>query len=250
MDALTSAAAAGMRSRLESLEMIANNLANASTAGFKADREFRGLYTSLEAAAAAERGISPYAGTLPVIDSQWTDLSQGTTAPTSNPLDLALEGRGFFVAGERGDTLLTRNGSFRLSADGTLVTAEGYAVRASGGGKIQLAAARPFVVSPDGTVVQEGQPVGRIELVDPGSPASIRKRGHNYFQLIDPQGSLKAASGAKVAQGRLEAANFAPAEAGVRLIEVLRQFEMLQKALALGGEMNRRSVEEVARVNT
>jgi flagellar basal body rod protein FlgG len=105
-------------------------------------------------------------------------------------------------------------------------------------------------VSPDGSVVQEGQQVGRLELVDPGSPASIRKRGHNYFQLVNPQGALQAARDVKVAQGRLETANLAPAEAGVRLIEVLRQFEMLQKALSLGGEMNRRSVEEVARVNT
>ena len=239
-----------MRARLESLEMLANNIANASTAGFKADREFRGLYTSIEAAEAAQSGFSPRADAYPVIDSQWTDLSQGTVTPTGNPLDLALEGSGFFVVDTKTGPLLTRNGSFHLSQDGTITSPEGHPLRASGGGTLRIDPSRPFVVSPEGAVVQDGQQIGRVELVDPGSPASIRRRGHNYFQLTDPKGALKTAEAARVDQGRLEAANVSPAQAAVRLVEVLRQFEMLQKALTIGGEMNRRSVEEVARVNT
>jgi flagellar basal-body rod protein FlgF len=250
MDSLTSAAASGMRSRLESLEMLANNIANASTAGFKADGEFRGLYTSIEAAEAAQSGFSPRADAYPVIDSQWTDLSQGTVMPTGNPLDLALEGPGFFVVDTKTGPLLTRNGSFRVAPDGTITSPEGHPLRTIGGKTLRIDSNRPFVVSPVGTVVQDGQEIGKLELVDPGSSASIRRRGHNYFQLTDPKGALKTADAARVNQGRLEAANVSPAQAAVRLVEVLRQFEMLQKALTIGGEMNRRGIEEVTRVST
>src|ERR1700719_1069785 len=87
MDPLISAAASGIRARLESLDMLANNIANSSAPGFKADREFYGLYLSAEAAD-SPIGTSPT--TLPVIERQWTDFAQGSLMPTGNPLDLAL----------------------------------------------------------------------------------------------------------------------------------------------------------------
>jgi flagellar hook-basal body protein len=95
MDALTAAAASGIRARIESLDMLANNLANASAAGFKSDSESYGLYVSAEAADSPE-GTNP--AILPVIQSRWTDFSQGALLPTSNSTDLALSGKGFFVA--------------------------------------------------------------------------------------------------------------------------------------------------------
>ena len=126
MDPLTSVAASGLRARMESLDLLANNVANASTGGYKADREFYSLYVSPDAQADPS-------STMPVIERPWTDLSQGTLQPTGNSLDLALSGKGFFsVAGPHG-TLYTRNGSFRLSPDGQLVTAEGYPVNGAGG---------------------------------------------------------------------------------------------------------------------
>jgi flagellar basal body rod protein FlgG len=81
MDALTIAAAGGMQSRMESLELLANNLANAATSGYKSDREFYSLYTSPHSS--GEK-------TQPVIEREWTDFRQGVLAPTGNPLDQAL----------------------------------------------------------------------------------------------------------------------------------------------------------------
>src|SRR5215213_8626224 len=91
MDALSVSAASGMRSRMEALDLLANNIANSSTTGYKADREFYNLYVAPEA---MDTGEMPT--TAPVVERHWTDFSQGTTSPTGNSLDLALSGKGFF----------------------------------------------------------------------------------------------------------------------------------------------------------
>src|ERR1700758_5179085 len=106
MDSLTAIAASGLRARMESLDLLANNVANASTGGYKADREFYSLYVAPEAQG------SDAASTMPVIERPWTDLSQGLLQPTGNPLDLALSGNGFFTVQGPGGPLYTRNGGF------------------------------------------------------------------------------------------------------------------------------------------
>lgn len=241
MDALTISAASGMRARMESLEMLANNLANAATGGFKGDREFYSLYISPE----AQDGAASPAETLPVVERHWTDLSPGTLRATGNQLDVALTGAGFFAVDGPSGPLYTRNGGFRLAGDGTLIAAGGYPVRNAGGGRLRLDAALPVSIGPDGTVRQREQVVGRIEIVDFASPAVLAKQGNNYFRAAP--GAQPAASSAQVHQGSLEDSNVSAPEAAVRLVALMRQFEMLQKAVAVGGEMNRRAVEEVAR---
>jgi flagellar basal-body rod protein FlgG len=86
-----------------------------------------------------------------------------------------------------------------------------------------------------------------MELADFEKQSALQKREGNYFQLIDPRTPSRNAT-AEVLQGRLEAANVGTAETAVRLVGVMRQFEMLQRAITIGGEMNRRSIEEVAKV--
>ncbi len=249
MDGITTAAASGMRARMEALEMLANNLANAATAGYKTDRESYSLYVAPEAMADALNGFGPMPSTLPLVERHWTDFTQGALTPTGNPLDLAISGNGFFaVQGPQGP-LYTRNGGFRLSAAGVLTTADGYAVRAAGGNTIQAQGPEPLEISPEGEVRQNGQSLGRLEIVSFDRPEAIEKLGKNYFRALDPQAPPRAAAGFRIHQGKLENSNVGTPESAVRLINILRQFEMLQKAIALGAEMNRRAVEEVARVN-
>ena len=236
MDALTVSAASGLRARMESLDLLANNMANAGTAGYKADREFYNLYLAPEAAG----NEAPV--TLPVIERQWTDFSTGTLRSTGNDLDLALSSKGFFAVNGPSGTLYTRNGSFQVSG-GNLVTTEGYPVRLAGGGALQFDPSRPLEVAADGSVKQNGQALGQLEIVDFSDPAAAVKVGRNYFR-----GPAKAAGVAQVQQGKLEDSNANPAESAVRLVSVMRQFEMLQKAVSMGGEMNRRAIEEVAKV--
>ena len=228
---------------MESLDMLANNIANASTSGYKADREFYSLYAAPEAA-----GVISGPDTLPLIERPWTDFSQGELRPTGNPLDVALVGKGFVSVDGTGGPLYTRDGSFRVSAGGQLVTAEGYAVRGVDGNPIELSSSAPVEISPDGTVVQDGQTAGQIAVVDFADPAGLSKQGHNYFRPA-PELSAAPASAYEVQQGKLENSNASNAEGAIRLVSVMRQFEMLQKAAALGSEMNRKAVEEVARVS-
>ena len=241
---MTAIAASGLRARMESLELLANNIANASTGGYKADREFYSLYIAPEA------GGSDPLSTMPVIEKPWIDLSQGVVHTTGNPLDLALSGKGFFaVEGPQGP-LYTRNGSFHLAAGGKLVNSDGYAVLPSGGAALTLEDARPIEFSSDGTIRQDGKIVGQLAIADFTSTAGLAKQGNNYLRVTDPAVKPAVPSGTSVEQGRLEASNTGSAEAAVRLVSVMRQFEMLQKAVSLGAEMNRRAIEEVAKVGS
>jgi flagellar basal-body rod protein FlgF len=242
MDLLTAMAASGMRARMETLDMIANNLANTGTAGYKADREFYALYLSASAAAAEP----PSTARMPLVERAWTDHSQGVLTSTGNPLDLAITGKGFFTVDGAGERLYTRNGSFRLTAGGTLVTQDGKAVLDRNGKPIQLDPSVSFQITADGTVHQNGTEIAQLQVVDFRTPAALGKREAGYFQLLDRAETPVAASG-EIQQGYIEASNVGAAETAVRLVSVMRQFEMLQKAMALGGEMHRRALEEVAK---
>lgn len=241
MDALIAAAASGMRSRAESLDLLANNLANSTSAGYKADSEFYGVYTSAEQEAGSGRTE------LPVVDRHWTDLSQGVLTGTGNPLDFGIAGQGFFAVNTPGGPLYTRNGSFRLTPGGELQTADGYAVRSKTGVPLRFDPNRPIEATPEGILRQDGRNIGQLEIVQFEPAAAVAKKGHTYFQITRP-GVKPAASQAVVIQGKLEAANVNTPETAVRLVSIMRQFETLQHALNLGGDMNRHAVEEVARV--
>jgi flagellar basal-body rod protein FlgF len=225
--------------------MLANNLANASTAGFKTDRESYGIYLSEEAAGSSE-GTNP--AVLPVIQNRWTDFSQGALRPTGNSTDLALNGNGFFVASTGSGLLYTRDGTFRLSREGQLETQEGYPIQSSAGKPIVLDSTKTFEVTPQGEVRQGTQVVAQIAVVDFENPATLSKRGGNYFQSSLYPDSPPAGARAEIQQGKIEAANSESARSAAGLVSILRQFESLQKALTIGADMNRRVVEEVAKV--
>jgi flagellar basal-body rod protein FlgG len=245
MDPLTMTAAGGMRARMQSLDLLANNLANADTSGYKTDREFYNLYLD-SAQNSADAGD---ATTMPVIERNYTDYSQGAMKVTSSPLDLALEGRGFFaVDSPGGNVSYTRNGAFRLSADGSLVTSDGLTVRstAKDGAPIRIDASQPFTVTADGVVHQRGNAVGQIAIVDFKDSAGLAKQGNTMFTA--DRAAQPEPAPAQVHQGTLETSNVGSAESSVRLINVMRQFDNLQKAVRLGDEMNRQALQEVARV--
>ncbi|MDQ2898819.1 MAG: flagellar basal-body rod protein FlgF [Acidobacteriota bacterium] len=241
MDAISISAASGMRARMESLDMLANNIANVNTGGYKMDHEFYGLYVSPDAADSPD--------TLPVIEKPWTDHAQGVLRSTGNPLDFALSGKGFFTVNGPKGALYTRNGNFQLSSAGILTTPDGYPVRTADGKTVRTQSTSPIEVSTDGSIRQEGQSLGQLDVVGFKDSAALNKQGNNYFYKIDPKTRAVAAT-AEVKQGHLEDSNVGPADAAVRLVSVMRQFEMLNKAMTLGVEMNKRAIEEVARVGS
>lgn len=246
MDNLTIAASSGIRSRMQSLDLLANNLANSATAGYKRDQEFYGLYTSMNAAGTDEIPAS----TLPVVQKQWTDFSPGTLQVTGNSQDVALVGKGFFVVNGPGGPLYTRNGNLQLLGSGELATAEGFPLRGTDGNTIHVGSGKPIDISSDGTVLQGGQTVGKLAVVNFPSLAPLEKLAGTCFQNTDPANAPAAATNVEVQQGKLEASNVPVAEAAMRLVGVMRQFEMLQKAVGISTEMDTKTIQEVARVGS
>ena len=246
MDNLTIAAASGIHSRMQSLDLLANNLANAATSGFKRDQEFYGLYASQD----AEGPDGTPAATLPVVQSQWTDFSQGTLQVTNNPLDVALTGRGFFVVNGTNGPLYTRNGNLQVLPSGELATAEGLSLRGVDGKTITVNNRAPIEITSDGTVNQGGQAAGQLAVVDFKSLTSVQKVGGSCFQNTDTTNPAVVATAVQVQQGKIESSNVPVADAAMRLVGVMRQFEMLQKAIGISTDMDTKSIQEVARVGS
>ncbi|MEO5922880.1 MAG: flagellar hook basal-body protein [Bryobacteraceae bacterium] len=236
MDPLLITAASGMKARMESLDMLANNMANTGTNGFKADREFYSLFHQ----------------ELPLVEKRWTDFSQGTVLPTGNPLDLALDGKGFFALNSPAGVVYSRNGSFQVSGSNQLATAEGYTLRntRNNGQPIPVDPLRPIDIDRAGIVKQNGQEIGQIEIGGfADATTELSKLGSGYFARLGPAAPSGTAPEAVVKQGAVEQSNVPVTDGAVRLISVMRQFEMLQRAMSVGAEMNKRAIDEVARAS-
>ena len=109
----------------------------------------------------------------------------------------------------------------------------------------------PLIVGADGTVSQNGAPLGQLELVDFADPNLLDKASNANFSNPDPQTiKSQAAANAQVAQGKLESSNASPTESAARLVMLMRNFEMLQKAIKIGGDMNSEAIQEVAKVGS
>lgn len=245
MDNLSIAAVSGLQSRITSLDLLANNLANSATSGYKTDRESYSTYSSDD----SNNGVDGGAGTaLPVVEKQWTDFSVGNIESTGNPLDAALVGNGFFTVNGPKGTLYTRNGAFKVLSSGVLANSDGYALRSTSGGTISVSPGQQINITREGVVQQEGQSAGQLDIEDFKSYDSLQKAGSASFQNTDPKVTPIAASNVDVQQGKLENSNVPVASAAMRLVSIMRQFEMLQKAVGISTEMDTKSIQEVARV--
>lgn len=249
MDPLMISAASGMKARMESLDMLANNIANTGTSGFKSDREFYNIYASEEATGASADGAHPAVTDSPVIERHWTDFSQGTLVSTGNSLDLGISGSGFFVVDGPSGPIYTRSGNFKLAKDGQIVTQQGYVVhvKTPDGAPLKLDPTAAVEIDKDGTIHQNGISPGQIQMADFDQPSALGKLGSTYFLMSDPK-SLKTAN-LEIQQGALESSNVPVADAAVKLVSVMRQFEMLQRAISIGSDMSRQAIEDVAKVS-
>ncbi|HLJ47626.1 MAG TPA: flagellar hook basal-body protein [Bryobacteraceae bacterium] len=245
MDPISVMAAGGIRTRMQTLDLLANNLANAATSGYKGDKEFYSLFSSKSAEAGDDDGYLPK---LPSVDHHWTDFSQGLLETTGNPLDMALSGDGFFTINGPSGPLYTRNGGFQRSATGTLITSEGYPVASLGGGTITLDPALQVEITREGIIKQGGADVGQLAIATFPNTNVLSKQGNSYFKNTDPKVTPTQSTTTEVNQGRLEASNIKTSDVAVHLVGVMRQFEMLHKAVSLTTDMDKKAVEEVARV--
>jgi flagellar basal body rod protein FlgG len=242
MDQISVMAAAGMQARMQSLDLVANNLANSSTSGYKTDGEFYTLFTS---EAAGEDASGP--SSIPMIQRQWTDFAQGILEPTNNPLDFGLSGKGFYVVQGPSGPLYTRNGNFRFSKEGALVTNEGYPLLQQNGQPFKANTALKLDVARNGDVSQNGNSLGSIKLAEFQTPTALTKYGANYFTNTTGQEPVDA-TGAQIYQGKIESSNVSASHGAVRIVGLSRQFEMMQKAISISNDMGKQAIEQVAKV--
>jgi flagellar basal-body rod protein FlgF len=229
-------ALAGNLSAMRRLDVISNNLANASTSGYKADRlEFEAVLGN-----AKDRGKSPITS-----ETFSIDFSVGPMQKTDNALDVALDGEGFFAVNTPDGIAYTRQGNFHRGADGKLVTAEGYEVQ-GGNGAIVLKGGR-IEINAAGGVTVDGASAGTLAPVDFPKPYALTKVGNALLVPADPQAAPTAAT-AQVRQGFVEGANVKVIAEMARMIENSRYFESCVRAVRNYDDITARAANDLGKV--
>jgi flagellar basal-body rod protein FlgG len=227
------AAASGAQAQRVRLEVLANNLANLNTPGFKADQAVFRIDTDAEAP--ADTGgdlLEPGTGTdlVPLIPvATRTDFAPGPLAQTGNALDVALQGEGFFSVQTESGIRYTRNGSFTLGPEGLLTTSDGHAVL-GGGGEIAIDGG-VVVIDDNGGVHVDGQEVDRLRVVTFDDPSRLRKIGASLFAADAPGMVPAERENPGLRQGYLEMSNVEAVKSMTEMIEVLRGYEAYQKII-------------------
>lgn len=211
--------ASAMIPRIKQQETIANNLANASSSGYKKDM----IFTKELSKAEARHAMKQNDWQTPMIDQVYTDYEQGGLDETGNPLDLALEGSGFFVfdAGD-GEQVLSRSGALMVDNEGYLANADGHRILGDGGA-INVGAGE-VSVSENGQVEVDGAPVASVQVVEPTDTNQLTKAGNTEFNIPDGI-ELTAAVNFAVRQGYLESSNVEVVNEMVNMITSYRNFE-------------------------
>jgi len=219
--------AAGAQSQSQRLEVIANNLANVDTVGFKRELAiFQARY-----AEAVHQGTSSFGDGSPddisggvQIQKTTSDLSCGPLRETGGASDVAIPGDGFFMVRKGQDTLLTRAGNFRVTSAGELVTQQGYPVLSDSGGPITVAPeGGPWEITAAGEL-RQGDNVQNLAMVRPDSPGDLVKVGENLFRTAAGTQPLPPAEHA-LRPGYLEMSSVQPTTEMVSLIEASRLAE-------------------------
>jgi flagellar basal-body rod protein FlgF len=222
------AACAGLRAQSQALEVAAHNLANLNTAGF------RGQQTSFQSLLAISRPtvanvLNAVTNNFGVMEGTHLDMQSGSLLATGNPLDVGIEGSGFFAIQTAQGIRYTRNGNFRVERSGALVTANGDPVLGENG--VIRVPAGAVSISSDGTLSVAGAVAGKIRLVEFAPETKLASEGQAL--LSAPDGSGLPARTTSVRQGVLESSNVNAIGAVMTLIGVQREAEMMQRALSL-----------------
>jgi flagellar basal-body rod protein FlgF len=244
MDSGYYAASTALIARTQALDTIANNLANASTVGFRATHN---VFHSVLAGAGggSHSALNQAMNNYGTMSGTSLDMSQGALQKTGNDLDLAIEGSGFFQVQTARGAMYTRNGSFQVSAKGLLTTAAGDPVQGDQGNITMLPG--PVSISADGTISSNGAVAGKLKLVKFPAGTDISEAGNNYYSA--PPNTATPATDSLVQQGVLESSNVNPVSSMVELIGAQRSAEMMQRALSMfSSEMDKTASTELPKV--
>jgi flagellar basal-body rod protein FlgF len=244
MDAMT-AVEAGMLNDVERLRVIGHNLANVTTTGFKREVAVaRPFFDYLDRAGTAGTAGTQISGARPVLTT-YTDQRAGAPKYTANPLDLLVEGNGFFVVSTPTGEAYTRQGNFQVDAGGRLVTAAGLPV-VGVSGEISLTTSRPQI-DQSGQIMENGNVVGQIKVVNVADAGSLERLGAGLFGPTESTDFVDTTD-TRVRQGHLEAPNVTSMTEMVKLIETMRHFEMSEKLIRGYDSMLERAITDLGDV--
>jgi flagellar basal-body rod protein FlgF len=245
MDSGFYAACTALMARSQTLDLVANNLANVSTPGYRAQHDsFSSLLASSSGAPLS--GLNQAVNDYSVLGGGQLDLSQGSLERTGNDLDLGIEGHGFFALQTASGQLFTRDGNFHVSPKGQLVTSSGDPVLGTDDRPITIVGA-PVSVSPDGTISVNGTLAGQLKVVDFPAGTPLKSVGKTYYSAPDKTGV--PATDASIQQGTLESSNVNAVASSIELITVQRYAELMQRALTMfHTEMNQIATQDLPKV--
>jgi len=218
------------------LDIVANNVANLNTTGFKADAAIFSQYLagSRDARLVQDRGT-------------WRDMSAGPLKPTGNPLDVAIDGDGFLAVQTPRGERYTRNGALQINTEGELVTLEGYRVLGDGGAIRFQNEDRNITIARDGTVSVADGTRGQLRMVRFANNQSLQKDGATLFAA--PAGAVAQTVGtASFVQGSVEQSNVRGITEMARLTEISRGYSQIASLLQQQDELRRSAIERLADV--
>jgi flagellar basal-body rod protein FlgF len=240
------AAFSGLVARTQALDTAASNLSNTSTTGFRAERDyFRGAIFGPHA---LEAQLNRTVNDFGLLGGNTLDLGQGSLNQTGNPMDVAIEGAGFFAVQMANKSIrYTRDGGFRRASDGRLIASSGEPVLSAQGQPIVLPPGE-ITIGKDGSITIGGGIVGNLGIFTFPKGTEMTPEGVNRF--IAPTGVRPQLSqNATVHQGALEASNQDVVQGSLQLVLVQRQAEMMQKALyVFHSEFDRIASQDLAKV--
>jgi flagellar basal-body rod protein FlgF/flagellar basal-body rod protein FlgG len=245
MDSGYYAAMAGLVARTQALDTAASNLANAQTPGYRAEREF--FRSVLLGPDALNSQLGRTVNNFGLLGGDQLSMAQGALTATGNPLDLAIEGEGFFEVETANGLRFTRDGGFHRSSAGRLVTAAGEPVLSAAGLAIQLPPGE-VTVGADGVVSVAGGVVSSVGVFTFAKGVQLTPEGANRY-LPPEKTTATLSKNAAIHQGAIEAANQDVIQGSLDLIVMQRQAEMMQKALTIfHTEFNKTATEDLPKV--
>lgn len=243
-------AAAGMMTMLSRVQMISNNLANANTPGYREDLLRLSTFPQQLTARLFSDGHVQQIGALGngvTSESVVTRFVQASFKPTDSPLDVAIQGEGFFSVQTPQGLRYTRDGSFRRDGNNQLVTNQGDLVLSPAGTPINVAPGLVTIL-PTGEIRVDDQPAGQIAITEFQEAGQLKKLGNNLFEDLENRAGAQPSPTSNVYQGYLELSNVDPVRAMADIMASQRSYEASSRMMQLLDEMTSRAVGDVGRV--